>query len=210
MNVLFWDLQTTEWIDKKVPFHQMDIACVATHLMDYHSHQSAEIGMDADEAIALLPEQFDLADAIIGYNVMSFDYQVIKRHFSSQQVGDWQYKTIDLMELCRYELGRRPGLNTLYKYTLGQEKLMHGKEAVRLWQKGERDSVKSYCANDVALLRKLFEFGCVHGVIRTYNWDLQDMQDIDTKSWMWYLAQRNHRLKDGQTGFYIPNVAPVH
>ena len=183
MNLLYFDLETTDLIDEDVPFDEMSIACLALQLVSYPSGDKLSYVYTDKDSIYNFTQYFDLAHAIIGFNVRHFDYEVLRGVCTDEMIGKWSAKTIDLMPLITQKLGRRTSLNTLCKYTIGDQKTMHGKEAVRLWAMEQRQEVISYCEQDVSLLRRLFEFACLHGYVNTYEWDRQSIVKIDASEW---------------------------
>ena len=183
MNLLYFDIETTDLIDDDVSFDEMNVACLCLSLVSYPSGNSIDHVYTEKTSIYNFTQCFDLADAIVGFNVNHFDYEVLRGICPDDMIKQWQDKTIDVMTLVTDKLGRRTSLNTLCKYTLNEEKTMSGKESVRLWQMGKRQEVIDYCKQDVMLLRRLFEFGCLNSYVNTYEWDSQCRVKIDTSEW---------------------------
>ena len=182
MNVLYFDIETTDLIEESVPIADMEIGCLCTQMVNYPTHKSMNKAyVKGYGKLDTLVAWFNFADAVVGFNVNHFDYEVMSRHLATE---GWKAKTIDMMETVVTGLGRRASLNTLTKRTLGQEKSMHGKEAVRLWQQGEYSKVTDYCFHDVQIMRLLFEHGCCEGSIKTYDAPSRQIIKIDTSRWV--------------------------
>ena len=73
-------------------------------------------------------------------------------------------------------------LNNIAHTMFGEEKLLpDGTEAVRLWRSGgqeNRAKVIQYCAHDVALTKRIHEFGITHGYVRIPVPDLRNSQNV--------------------------------
>lgn len=103
-------------------------------------------------------------EIIIGFNSKFFDDKLCL-------VNDLKVETTyDLLSEIRVASGQPPGyvygqtrkgysLEALAKANLGIGKSGSGALAPELWQRGKFGTVISYCLNDVAITRKLFELG---------------------------------------------------
>lgn len=103
---------------------------------------------------------------IIGFNVKSFDLQVLQPYYP----GDIsRLPVFDILDYFREKVGRRLGLNDMAFATLGKKKTGHGLMAVEYFKEGKIDELKKYCLNDVMLTKELFEYGIKHGEIFYLN-----------------------------------------
>ena len=100
------------------------------------------------------------ADLVIGFNVLRFDYQVL-RGYTDQRLD--RLPTFDLLEEIRARLGFRISLGHLCEETLGAAKSADGLQSLQWWKEGRIDEIEQYCRQDVALLRDLFDHACQEG-----------------------------------------------
>ena len=69
------------------------------------------------------------ASYVIGYNINSFDMQVLQAYYPGDVT---QFKTFDILENIRRILGKRLALNDVVYATLGKKKSGHGLHAIEL------------------------------------------------------------------------------
>lgn len=103
---------------------------------------------------------------IIGFNVKSFDLEVLQPYYP----GDIsKLPVFDILDYFKEKVGRRLGLNDIAFATLGKKKTGHGLMAVEYFKEGKIAELKKYCLNDVILTKELFEYGIRHGEIFYLN-----------------------------------------
>jgi DEAD/DEAH box helicase domain-containing protein len=107
------------------------------------------------EAAALIAD-LKAAERVIGFNVLNFDYQVLKA-YTAERLSD--LPTLDLLEDIYNKLGFRVGLDALAHATLGSNKSADGLAAIRWFREGQIDKLIAYCRDDVAITKQLYEFG---------------------------------------------------
>lgn len=107
---------------------------------------------DADRLIADLRA----ADLVVGYNVIRFDYEVL-RAYTSDPLRD--LPTVDMLVDLHRELGWRPKLDDVAAATLGQRKSADGLAAVRWFRAGQIEKVIDYCQRDVEVTWNVYDFG---------------------------------------------------
>ena len=113
------------------------------------------------DAVSLLKE-ISKAEQVVGFNLLGFDYEVLKKYGG---VGRVSHKTVDMMKRCEEHLGFRPKLDDLVTATLGEKKGADGLRAICLYQQGRMKELEGYCKRDVELTHKLFEFGLNNGFV---------------------------------------------
>jgi DEAD/DEAH box helicase domain-containing protein len=96
------------------------------------------------------------ADLVIGYNVIAFDYEVLKAY---RDVPLEKVPTLDIMLDLQGKLGFRPKLDSVVQATLGVGKSADGLQALVWWKEGRTDLIDKYCRDDVALTRDLYLWG---------------------------------------------------
>lgn len=110
---------------------------------------------DVDKLVMLLLE----ADLVVGFNLLAFDYEVLRgyRHFAQEP------KTLDIMVDLQRKLSFRPKLDSVVQATLGTRKTADGLQALRWYREGRLDLIAQYCQDDVRLTRDLYLYGQRHG-----------------------------------------------
>lgn len=103
-----------------------------------------------------LVEVLTRAEQVIGYNLLGFDYEVLKGY---TDVPLEATPTLDIMAELQTQLGFRPKLDSVLKATLGTEKTADGLQALQWYREGRLDLIERYCTDDVRLTRDLYLFG---------------------------------------------------
>ena len=106
--------------------------------------------------------QLKAADLVVGFNVISFDYEVLKA-YSSEDFS--KIPTLDMLVEVTRALGHRLKLDTLAAATLKAGKSADGLMAVQWWREGNLGELLSYCQKDVEITRDLWEFGRKYGYL---------------------------------------------
>ncbi|MDD5087730.1 MAG: DEAD/DEAH box helicase, partial [bacterium] len=102
------------------------------------------------------------ADLVVGFNVLRFDYEVL-RGYTFENLR--RLPTLDLLCEVEHVLGRRLKLDTLGKATLGAAKTADGLQSLAWFREGRLDLVTDYCIHDVELTRDLLLFALEHGYL---------------------------------------------
>ncbi len=132
--------------------HKMRVALGAVcHL------QEGRIEVFQEDEVLQLITLLDTADAVIGYNILRFDYQVLSGYTGIEYHRKWP--TLDLLADLRAEHQVGPKMNALARATLGTEKSADGMQSLKWVQEGRLDLVEEYCRKDVEILRDLYLFG---------------------------------------------------
>ena len=128
------------------------------------------VEQDANELIAKLLN----ADQVVGFNVVRFDYDVLRPYGLSQNPNLIQ-KTIDLLDHLYQDLGFRLSLDNLAEATLNETKSADGIIAVQWFREGKINQVLDYCEQDVLVTHRLWEYGRENGHVkyRDRNFRLQ-------------------------------------
>ncbi len=99
---------------------------------------------------------------IVGYNVKSFDMQVLQGYYPGNVEN---LQTFDILDEIKEKIGRRLALNDVIHATLGMKKSGHGLMAIEMYKEGRFDELQKYCMDDVMLTKALFEYGIEKGEI---------------------------------------------
>lgn len=160
-KVLVFDIETQKGFHEIASISDMGVAVAVAYdcLSDKYKVFTED---NVDE---LVSEIFN-ADVVVGYNIINFDYSVLKgytnKDFSS-------LKTIDMMRIVQKGLGFRPKLDNLTSATLGASKSADGLQSLRWYKQGQIDKIIEYCHMDVKLTKELYEFGKNNGYVLANN-----------------------------------------
>ena len=153
-SIVFFDLETQRSFAEVGGRHNAEhlglSVAVTYNTVDGEYHYYTE------ERVADLIEELKAADLIVGFNLLRFDYEVLRAYtdYPLQRLP-----TLDIMDYLYRRLGFRLSLNALAGATLGTTKLANGLQAVRWWRQGKLRELFEYCRQDVEVTRKLYEFG---------------------------------------------------
>lgn len=109
------------------------------------------------------------ADLVVGYNLLGFDYEVLRRYTEDPLLD---LPTVDMLDHIYRTLGWRLSLDDVAAATLGEGKSADGLQAVRWFREGQVQKVIDYCRRDVEVTWKVYEYGRRNGYIkyRDRNW----------------------------------------
>lgn len=118
---------------------------------------------------------------IIGFNVRSFDLEVLQAYYPGKVQN---LPIFDLLDDIRSIIGRRLSLNDLITATLGKKKTGHGLQAIELFKEGKWEDLKKYCLDDVMLTKELFEFGAEKEEVMYLNEKGKVTINVDWKKYL--------------------------
>ena len=145
----------------------------------YDSGTDTYTTVTIDEINTLWPI-LEQADVLVGYNSNHFDIPLLNKYYP----GDLrQIKSIDLMAAIQASLGRRIRLDDVAQATLGIRKSANGLAAIKWWREGDIASIKKYCAQDVKVTKKLFEYMRENKKVFLKDGGKKREIPIDTSSW---------------------------
>ncbi|MBN1977303.1 MAG: ribonuclease H-like domain-containing protein [Anaerolineae bacterium] len=116
-----------------------------------------------EQDVAALISTLRGADLVVGYNVLRFDYEVL-RAYTDDPLAD--IRTVDMLQDLYQALGWRPKLDDVAAATLGEAKSADGLQAVSWFRQGKLDQVITYCRHDVEVTWKVYEFGRANGYVK--------------------------------------------
>jgi hypothetical protein len=98
-------------------------------------------------------EAFDAATVIVGYNALDFDFPLLHKHYArkhgAQRYLEHRVKCLDLFSRLRAVSNEWPKLDNLLMANGLPVKIGDGKQAIRMWQRNEREELEAYCEVDV-------------------------------------------------------------
>lgn len=153
----------------------LDISLVGVY--DYDTDQySSYLVEDLPKLWSILEN----ADQLITFNGDHFDIPLLNKYYH----GDLsRIRSLDLLVEMRNALGRRIGLGNIASSTLGVGKSSNGLQAVEWWKKGDIDSIRKYCLQDVKVTKEVYEYALQHGKLKYKDGDKIQNVIIDTSKW---------------------------
>ena len=108
-----------------------------------------------EKDVDALIEHLQAADLVIGFNVLGFDYSVLRGY---SKFDFRQLNTLDILREIHAQLKYRISLDSLGKATLDTPKTADGLQALEWWKEGKIDLIEEYCKKDVEVTRNLFYY----------------------------------------------------
>ena len=176
INIIYFDLETQRTFDEvggRANVRKLGLAVAVTYntaMAAYHRYTEGRVKE--------LIEELKSADLVVGYNILKFDYEVL-RGYSDEPFE--QLPTVDMMQHLARRLGFRPSLEAVATATLRIGKSADGLQAVRWYRQGLIDKVLDYCQQDVEITKKLYEYGKQYRVV--YYWDKQYQRQMVAVNW---------------------------
>jgi len=125
-----------------------------------------------------LVEELRSAELVVGYNVIEFDYEVLRGY---ADIPFESLPTLDMMDHLARRIGFRVSLDSVATATLRVGKSADGLQAIRWYRQGLIDKVLTYCQKDVEITKQLHEYGKQFKVV--YYWDKQYQRQMVPVSW---------------------------
>jgi len=160
-NTLYFDLETQKLADEVGGWsniRRMGLSVGVTYStadQDYHVYLEGEV--DA------LVQDLSRADLVVGFNVLRFDYEVLRAY---SEYPFTQIPTVDMLDHIYRALGFRVSLDALAQATLDAKKSADGLAAVRWYKAGQMIKIVDYCKQDVKVTKELYEFGREKGYVQ--------------------------------------------
>jgi len=153
-NIVVFDLETRRSFQEVGGRH--NIPRLGLSVAVTYSTADSEYHHYTEETVDELIEELKAADLVVGFNVISFDYQVL-RAYTDHPLR--KLPTVDMLDDIYRTLGFRLSLDALASATLGVGKSADGLQAIRWWRQGKMQELFDYCQQDVEVTRQLYEFG---------------------------------------------------
>jgi len=153
-RVVVFDLETQrsfEQVGGRTQMHKLGVSVGVAYRYD-----TDEFVVVTEDTISELIELLQSADLVVGYNIIGFDYEVL-RGYTDVEIRSMP--TFDLMYDLEERLGFRPKLESVAVPTLGVGKSADGLQALEWWRLGEIEKITEYCREDVRVTRDLYDFG---------------------------------------------------
>jgi DEAD/DEAH box helicase domain-containing protein len=153
-NIVVFDLETQRDFNEvggRGNIRRMGLTVAVTYATATGQH-----GHYTEANVADLVAELQGADLIVGFNLLGFDYEVMKGYTDAPLA---QCPTVDLLDHLHRRLGFRVGLDSLAEATLRERKMADGMQALRWWREGKVKELLEYCQQDVDVTWRLFDFG---------------------------------------------------
>lgn len=164
MNIVYFDLESQklfEDVGGRDP-SQLLLACGVTW-----STQRNEFAVYWEKDAAALVTELKAADLVVGFNIVNFDYEVLKPY--APAVNFRSFRSKDMLQDIFRALNFRLSLDSIARATLGTTKTADGLQSVVWYRNGELEKVAEYCKADVDITRRVYEFGREHGFVHYYS-----------------------------------------
>ena len=165
MNIVYFDLETQRLLDDvggRAGIANLKLACGVTW-----STVRNDFAVYWEKDAAALVAELKTADRVIGFNILNFDYEVLKPY--APQENFRAFRSTDMLADIFKVLNFRLSLDSLAKASLGATKSADGIQSVEWFRNGELDKVAEYCKADVDITRRVYEFGRENGFVYYYS-----------------------------------------
>jgi DEAD/DEAH box helicase domain-containing protein len=130
--------------------------------------ETGQVQSFLEDDLPALISDLHQANRVIGYNLLRFDYEVLKP-YGLRIDRTLLSKTTDMLRDLELALGFRLPLDVVAEATLGEHKTADGIQSVRWYKAGEIEKVLAYCEHDVLVTHRVWDFGRENGFVRYYD-----------------------------------------
>lgn len=164
MNLVYFDLESQKLFNEVGgrDASRLLLACGVTW-----STERNDFAIYWEKDAAALVAELKAADRVIGFNIMHFDYEVLRPY--APNVNFRSIRSVDMLQDIQRALNFRLSLDSIAKATLGTTKTADGLQSVQWFREGELEKVAEYCKSDVDITRRVHEFGREHGFVYYYS-----------------------------------------
>ena len=164
MNLVFFDLESQKLFEEvggRDP-SKLLLACGVTW-----STARNDFAVYWEKDAAALVAELKSADRVIGFNILRFDYEVLKPYAPGENLRS--IRSTDMLEDIFRALNFRLSLDSIARATLGTTKTADGLKSVEWFRNRELEKVAEYCKSDVDITRRVYEFGRENGFVHYYS-----------------------------------------
>jgi len=164
MNIVYFDLESQKLFEEVGgrDASKLLLACGVTW-----STARNDFAVYWEKDAQALVAELKSADKVVGFNIISFDYQVLRSYAPNQNFRT--FRSVDMLQDIFKTLNFRISLDSIAKATLGATKTADGIQSVQWFRDGELDKVAEYCKADVDITRRVYEFGRDNGYVHYYS-----------------------------------------
>ncbi|MCH8084481.1 MAG: DUF1998 domain-containing protein, partial [Myxococcales bacterium] len=157
-RVIFFDLETQRSAKEVGGWHNAHLMRMALAVI--YDTQTEQFETFLENDVHRLIERLGEADLVVGFNIISFDYAVLRGYTDADLSA---LPTFDMLVAIHQRLGYRLALGHLAEETLGASKGADGLQSLVWWKEGRVDEIERYCRQDVSLLVDLLRHASEHG-----------------------------------------------
>ncbi len=154
-DIVYFDLETQRTANDAGGWDKK--ALMGMSLGVTYSTRLGEYRIFSEQRVQDLIDQLRRADLVVGFNVISFDYEVLMA-YTPYDLPHLCH-TLDLMVDIEKSLGHRLGLDAVASASIGVGKTGDGLDAIRWWREGRLLDIAEYCCFDVKCTKLVHEFG---------------------------------------------------
>jgi DEAD/DEAH box helicase domain-containing protein len=177
MKILTFDIETTNTFEEVGSPNPADlelaVVCVHDNETDQITHYFKE---DLHKLWPIIEE----SNMLVTYNGDHFDIPLLNKYYAGDLT---QIKSLDIMKEIKTVIGRRIKLDDIASATLGESKSADGLQSIIWWRQGKIDEVVSYCKQDVAVTRKVYDFAIQNGYLLYVKNGVSEKIPLNTSTW---------------------------
>ena len=164
MNIVYFDVESQKLFEEVGgrDASKLRLACGVTW-----STVRNDFAVYWEKDAAALIAELKSADRVIGFNIIRFDYEVLRPYAPNENFR--AIRSTDMLQDIYRALNFRLSLDSIAKATLGTTKTADGIKSVEWFRMGELDKVAEYCKADVDITHRVYEFGREHGFVLYYS-----------------------------------------
>jgi DEAD/DEAH box helicase domain-containing protein len=178
MRHVFLDVETQKSFEEVGGYlpQQLGISFVGICVRDGFSGKGEFMGF-FEQDLPKLWSIVETADVIVGFNITDFDVETLRPYYSGDP-GQWN--VLDLLTRFKQATGHRISLDAIAQQTLGTGKSGNGLDAIKYYKQRQWKELASYCLQDVAVTRDIYDFGVKHGKVTFMNkWQRKIETSVD-------------------------------
>ena len=158
-DIIVLDLETKKTFDEVGGQHNKHLLGVT--VVGVYSYNRNEYRAFKEEEFNKLLELLKNTKLVIGFNSISFDFNVLQPYFKNFNLNSIPH--LDILKEIFDILGFRLKLESVAQTTLGYGKSGSGLDAITYHRNNEWDKLIKYCLDDVKVTKELYEYGLNHG-----------------------------------------------
>jgi DEAD/DEAH box helicase domain-containing protein len=159
-NIVYFDLETQKSAEEVGGWNNIRDMRMSVGVT--FSTARGDYKIYGEPQVNALIEELRRADLVVGFNVLRFDYEVLRGHNDFFDPEQEKVPTLDmLVELCK-SLAFRLSLDSIATASLGVEKTSEGLQAIRWYREGKLLEIAEYCCYDVKITKLVHEYGLQH------------------------------------------------
>jgi DEAD/DEAH box helicase domain-containing protein len=157
-----------------------DLSALGVTVVGVHDSETDEFHCYEQHEFKDMWPTFEHADLLVGFNSDHFDIPILNKYYAGDLT---KIPSLDILKEVKNVFGRRLKLDNIAEATLGKKKSGNGLDAVKWWQLGLKEKVKSYCLDDVRITKEVYEYARKHNSLKYRDYDGIREIKLDTSGW---------------------------